>query len=136
MQLACLYQRRMTIEQGFRDLKSGTFGAGFEHSLTRKDSRLSNLLLLFALVQLATWLVGLHEEHQGRGGRLEGKTPACAATTPPCASASKSCADPLVAVAASTPPLPLAPGAWRSTTASDLPAIMKTWGYLRVRWHR
>ncbi len=73
VQLACLYQRRMTIEQGFRDLKSGTFGAGFEHSLTRKDSRLSNLLLLFALVQLATWLVGLHEEHQGRGGRLEGK---------------------------------------------------------------
>jgi hypothetical protein len=67
------YQRRMTIEQSFRDLKSGALGAGFEHSLTRKGQRLGHLLVLFALVQLAAWLVGLCAEQRGEGGRLEAR---------------------------------------------------------------
>jgi hypothetical protein len=70
-QIARYYDRRMTIEQGFRDLKSGTLGAGFEHSLTRKGHRLANLLVLFALSQFATWLVGLCEERERDGTRLD-----------------------------------------------------------------
>lgn len=68
-----LYSRRMTIEQSFRDLKSGALGAGFEHSLTHKGERLANLLVLFALLQFAAWLIGLCEEQRGEGGRLEAK---------------------------------------------------------------
>ncbi|MGH8111766.1 MAG: IS4 family transposase [Rhodanobacteraceae bacterium] len=47
------YARRMTIEQGFRDLKSDVYGAGFEHSLTHTATRLASLLVLFALHQFA-----------------------------------------------------------------------------------
>lgn len=72
-QVTGLYQRRMTVEQSFRDLKSGALGAGMEHGLTRKGQRLANLLVLFALVQLAAWLVGLCEEQRGEGGRLEAR---------------------------------------------------------------
>lgn len=66
-----LYARRMTIEESFRDLKSGALGAGLEHSLTHKRERLSSLLVLFALAQFAAWLIGWCEEQGGRGGRLE-----------------------------------------------------------------
>ncbi|MGH8110662.1 MAG: IS4 family transposase [Rhodanobacteraceae bacterium] len=66
------YARRMTIEQGFRDLKSDVFGAGFEHSLTHKGGRLANLLVLFALRQFAAWLIGLCEERERDALRLEG----------------------------------------------------------------
>jgi hypothetical protein len=66
-----LYARRMTIEESFRDLKSGALGAGLEHSLTHKRERLSNLLVLFALVQFAAWLIGWCEEQYGHGSRLE-----------------------------------------------------------------
>jgi hypothetical protein len=73
VRVAKLYARRMTIEQSFRDLKSGAFGAGFEHSLTRKGERLANLLVLFALVQFAAWLTGCCEEERGEGLRLGGR---------------------------------------------------------------
>lgn len=63
----------MTIEQSFRDLKSGALGAGLEHSLTHKGERLANLLVLFALMQLAAWLIGQCEEQRGEGGRLEAR---------------------------------------------------------------
>lgn len=70
-QIAGYYARRMTIEQGFRDLKSDVYGAGFEHSLTRTGNRLTNLLVLFALHQFAAWLVGLCEERERGSVRLE-----------------------------------------------------------------
>jgi hypothetical protein len=73
VQVTKMYSRRMTIEQSFRDLKSSALGSGFEHSLTHKAPRLANLLLLFALVQFTAWLVGLHEEQRGEGGRLENR---------------------------------------------------------------
>ena len=66
-----LYARRMTIEESFRDLKSGSLGAGLEHSLMHKRERLANLLVLFALVQFSAWLIGWCEEQGGRGNRLE-----------------------------------------------------------------
>jgi Transposase DDE domain len=69
-----LYARRMRIEESFRDLKSGDLGVGFEHSRTDKRGRLAHLLLLFALSQLAVWLLGWCEEARGQGGRLEART--------------------------------------------------------------
>lgn len=76
-QVIQLYKRRMTIEESFRDLKSGTLGAGFEHSLTYKIERLSNLLVLFALVQFAAWLIGWCQEQHGYGDRLEPRPKPC-----------------------------------------------------------
>lgn len=70
-QITAYYARRMTIEQGFRDLKSDVYGAGLEHSLTHKANRLANLLVLFALHQFAAWLTGLCEERASGGMRLE-----------------------------------------------------------------
>lgn len=70
-QIAGCYARRMTIEQGFRDLKSDVYGAGLEHSLTHTGKRLANLLVLFALHQFAAWLVGLCEERERGTRRLE-----------------------------------------------------------------
>jgi hypothetical protein len=69
--IIALYARRMTIEESFRDLKSGAFGAGFEHSLSYKHHRIANLLVLFALAQFAAWLVGGCQEQHGQGQRLE-----------------------------------------------------------------
>lgn len=68
-----LYARRMRIEESFRDLKSGDLGAGLEHSRTAKCERLEHLLVLFALAQLAAWLMGWCEEERGEGGRLEAR---------------------------------------------------------------
>jgi len=58
-QIVKLYQARMQIEQGFRDLKCDRYGCAFDHSLTRKRARLEILLLLHALASFVTWLHGL-----------------------------------------------------------------------------
>lgn len=68
-----LYACRMRIEESFRDLKSGDLGAGLEHSRTDSAKRLAHLLMVFALAQLAAWLVGWCEEVRGEGGRLEAR---------------------------------------------------------------
>lgn len=60
-----LYRRRMQIEASFRDLKSHRYGHGFEDSLTRKQRRLSILLLVNAMASFAQWLVGLGCEATG-----------------------------------------------------------------------
>jgi hypothetical protein len=54
-----MYQRRMQIEETFRDLKSHHFGMGFEDTQTRKPERLQMLLLIHALAQWVQWVVGL-----------------------------------------------------------------------------
>lgn len=64
-QLIALYGRRMQIEASFRDLKSHRYGHGFEDSLTRKQHRLSILLLVNAMASFAQWLVGLGCEATG-----------------------------------------------------------------------
>ena len=61
-QLVSLYQRRMQIELGFRDLKSHRYGQAFEDSLTRKRERIEVLLLLHALAMFVVWLAGMAAE--------------------------------------------------------------------------
>lgn len=58
-QIVTAYAKRMQIEEAFRDLKSGRYGVGFEHSSTRRAPRLAVLLLLHTLTRFATWLMGL-----------------------------------------------------------------------------
>jgi hypothetical protein len=58
-QLVALYAQRMQIELSFRDLKWHRYGQAFEDSLTRKGPRIAVLLLLSALADFATWLVGM-----------------------------------------------------------------------------
>lgn len=60
--LVNLYQKRMQIEETFRDLKSPAYGFGLRHSRTRDAARMDILLLIALLVQLAFWWVGLFGE--------------------------------------------------------------------------
>ena len=53
-----LYRTRMSIEEGFRDLKSGRFGWGFEYARSNQRHRLENLLLIAAMASAAAWLSG------------------------------------------------------------------------------
>lgn len=59
-----LYETRMQIEQGFRDLKSHRFGYGLRYSNSKKPERVAILLLIAALATFAQWLVGLVAEAQ------------------------------------------------------------------------
>lgn len=54
-----MYQRRMQIEESFRDLKSHRYGMGFEDTQTRSAERLQMLLLIHALALWVMWIVGL-----------------------------------------------------------------------------
>lgn len=53
------YDKRMQIEETFRDLKSHRWGFGLQYARSRQAERLENLLLLTSLATLATWLAGL-----------------------------------------------------------------------------
>ena len=53
------YQKRMQIEETFRDLKGHRWGYGLQYTRSRSPERLENLLLLASLATLATWLTGL-----------------------------------------------------------------------------
>lgn len=56
------YQKRMEIEESFRDLKSSRFGFGFENSYSKKINRIEILLLVAMLASLVAWLTGLVSE--------------------------------------------------------------------------
>lgn len=53
------YEKRMQIEETFRDLKGHRWGYGLQYARSRSVARLENLLLLSTLAMLATWLAGL-----------------------------------------------------------------------------
>jgi hypothetical protein len=58
------YDKRMHIEETFRDSKNQRWGYGLQHSRSRRTQRLEVLLLLSALAMLTTWLVGLAATHK------------------------------------------------------------------------
>lgn len=60
-----LYKRRMTIEEGFRDLKSSQYGFSMQENKTEKQERLIVWLLLAALASLFAWVVGRAAETKG-----------------------------------------------------------------------
>lgn len=53
-----IYQRRMTIEEGFRDLKSSQYGFSMQGNKTLNRERLIVWLMIAALASLWVWLMG------------------------------------------------------------------------------
>lgn len=53
-----MYSRRMTIEEAFRDLKSGRYGLGLDEGKTKITKRRDILLLIAMLASLIAWLTG------------------------------------------------------------------------------
>jgi hypothetical protein len=60
-----LYQRRMQVEEGFRDIKSHRFGLGLNYHRTSSATRLQMLLLIANLALIVLWLIGLATVHRG-----------------------------------------------------------------------
>ena len=58
-QVVKIYQSRMQIEEGFRDMKSRQYGLGFEQNKTLSRGRLSILILLSTLASLVLMMAGL-----------------------------------------------------------------------------
>ena len=59
------YEKRMQIEETFRDLKSHRWGYGLQYARSRSSERLANLLLVTTLAVAATWLAGLAAKAKG-----------------------------------------------------------------------
>lgn len=60
-----IYQKRMQIEQNFRDDKNNRWGFGFRSTKCSKAHRLSVYLLLAAIAQIFLWLIGFAAEKSG-----------------------------------------------------------------------
>ena len=60
-----IYESRMQIEEGFRDLKSSEYGFGMEKSRSKSLHRIENLLLVAMLASWVAWLLGYLGEQQG-----------------------------------------------------------------------
>lgn len=52
------YRFRMTIEENFRDTKSGRYGLGLKMTFSRKPQRYAVMLLLAAIASLIAYLIG------------------------------------------------------------------------------
>jgi hypothetical protein len=66
-----IYQTRMQIEEGIRDLKSTKYGFGFEHMRSYKPKRILILLLIAMIASFIAWIIGyiaemknLHYQYQ------------------------------------------------------------------------
>jgi hypothetical protein len=57
-----IYQSRMQIEEGIRDLKSSKYGFGFEHMLSYKPNRILILLLLAQIAAFIAYFTGMIAE--------------------------------------------------------------------------
>lgn len=72
--VVAIYRHRMSIEQGFRDLKAYRHGFAFRGNLGRDPERLANLLLIAALASVCTWLIGLVGIARGTARTLQANT--------------------------------------------------------------
>lgn len=66
-----LYQRRMQVEEAFRDVKSHRFGLGLNYHRTHSAARLQTLLLIAALALMVLWLLGLATMLRGQHYQLQ-----------------------------------------------------------------
>jgi Transposase DDE domain len=64
-EIVALYERRMQIEENFRDSKSIALGMGLEASQSRSAQRLQALLLIGTLAAFLLWHVGQLAEAEG-----------------------------------------------------------------------
>jgi Transposase DDE domain len=68
------YEKRMQIEETFRDLKSHRWGYGLQYARSRSSERLANLLLVTTLAIAATWLAGLAVRANGWARHFQANT--------------------------------------------------------------
>ncbi len=68
------YEKRMQIEETFRDLKSHRWGYGLQYARSRSSERLANLLLVTTLAVAATWLAGLAAKARGWARHFQANT--------------------------------------------------------------
>lgn len=73
-QVVNCYRTRMQIEESFRDLKSSTFGLGYEAARSTRVERIELLLLVATLVVYLAWLIGLCVQIAGRHRRYQANT--------------------------------------------------------------
>jgi hypothetical protein len=59
------YEKRMQIEETFRDLKSHRWGYGLQYARSRCRRRLETLVLITTLATTATWLAGQAAKAKG-----------------------------------------------------------------------
>lgn len=72
--IVALYEKRMQIEQVFRDAKNHRFGWCLRHVRSKDKGRLTVLLMLAALATLAVILLGIAVHVQGRARRFQANT--------------------------------------------------------------
>lgn len=58
-----IYQSRMQIEEGIRDLKSTKYGFGFEHMMSYKPNRILILLLIAMIAAFIAYFTGMVAEY-------------------------------------------------------------------------
>ncbi|EGQ9765780.1 IS4 family transposase, partial [Vibrio alginolyticus] len=73
-QLVKLYEKRMQIEETFRDLKSPAYGLGLRQSRTSRPERFDIILLIALMLQLMFWLAGTHAQRQGWDRHFQANT--------------------------------------------------------------
>lgn len=73
-QLVDIYKTRMSIEEGFRDLKCPRFGWSFELARSKIRFRLENLLLIAALASITAWICGYAASRADVVGQLQANT--------------------------------------------------------------
>lgn len=69
-----IYQRRMQIEEGYRDFKNHLYGFGFEHHESKSIKRISILILIAVLASLVLLLIGTAAEQANLSGRYQANT--------------------------------------------------------------
>lgn len=69
-----LYERRMQIEESFRDLKCHRWGFALRYARSRTAQRLEILLLIGALATICVWLAGLAAEAKDWTKRFQANT--------------------------------------------------------------
>ncbi|GAB3384116.1 hypothetical protein GCM10027514_24310 [Azotobacter armeniacus] len=70
-QVVAIYQRRMQVEEGFRDLKSHRLGVGLGLHRSRCPRRIEILLLIAVLANYALCLLGLQAREAGHERRFQ-----------------------------------------------------------------
>lgn len=64
IRVVLLYEKRMQIEEEFRDTKSHQYGFALRYSLTNRAERLEILLLIATLACFACWLIALSAQRK------------------------------------------------------------------------
>ena len=73
-QVINMYERRMEIEEEFRDLKSTRYGYGIRNSGTKSTQRLQVLLLISALASFMSWMIALSIKREGGHYKYQANT--------------------------------------------------------------